>query len=117
MGKHSDEQRKRITRSMRTSGKADTPFFRMYEDTFHSDEFQALTPTARLLYIDMGIRSGSNIDDFTFPYRDYRGRYSLGGFNKAKGQLVRAGFIKEKSYYKQESHYALSSEWMRKKPP
>ena len=115
--KTGDEQRKRITQNIPTGSKKNVPFFRVYADLLRSKQFQALTPTARMLYIDMGIESGKNIDDFVFPRREYSERYGHRTFQKAKAQLIEAGFIKEYTYFKQESHYSLSSEWTRKRPP
>lgn len=91
------------------------PYARIYADLFDSPQFQALTPTAKLLFVDMLIRSGGQ-DDFIFPRREYKGRYTPTVFTAAKDQLVRAGFLKEKKYYKQDSQYCISSDWMRTDP-
>lgn len=91
------------------------PYARVYADLYDSDQFQALTPTAKLLFIDMLIRSGGQ-DDFIFPRREYKGRYTPTVFTSSKDQLIAAGFLKETKYYKQDSIYKISSEWMRSEP-
>lgn len=96
--------------------KNNVPFFCVYADLLKSEQFQSLTRSAQILYIDMGIASGSNYDDFIFPRREYKKRYSRDTFQRSKDQLIKGGFIKEKKCYKQESHYSLSSDWMRKNP-
>lgn len=67
--------------------------------------------TAQLIYVDMGIESSKNIDDFTFPYELYKGRYSKTTFDKAIKELEKHGFIKVKRFKGKESHYALSADW------
>lgn len=91
----------------------DVPFFVVYADLFYSPQFQKLSPSTRLLYIDMGIASCGNKDDFTFPYRLYKDRYSKATFANGIKELEKYGFIKATRYYKQETHYVLSFDWMR----
>lgn len=110
-GKSSDLLKKRITKQPDKQ----LPYARVFCDLFDSPQFQALTPTARLLYIDMSIRCGGQ-DDFTFPRRSYNTRYSPAVFKRAKDQLVQAGFITETPYYKQDTLYRISSDWMRAEP-
>ena len=92
-----------------------TPYARIYADLFDSEQFQALTPTARLLFVDMLIRSGGR-DDFTFPRRIYKGRYTGSVFTRSKDQLIQAGFLKESKFYKSDTLYRISSDWMRSDP-
>lgn len=91
------------------------PYARIYADLFDSEQFQALTPTARLLFIDMLIKSGGQ-DDFVFPRREYKNRYSPSVFTSSKDQLIKAGFLKETVFYKQDSKYRICSDWQRSEP-
>ena len=111
-----DRQAERITPSARDPTKKNMPFFRVYADTVESEQFKSLTLSAQMLYIRMGIASGKDIDDFTFPRRAYKGVFTSRTFTMAKNQLKEAGFIEEKKYYKSESHYKLSSAWMNRPP-
>lgn len=96
------------------------PFARVYDDLFHSEIFQDLTPTARNLYIDM-ILQAKGEKEFVYPRRIYKSYYSAAAFQAAKDQLVKSGFISEKKYFKAETVYELSAEWKKrsrqKKPP
>ena len=91
-----------------------SPSFDINADLFYSEQFQKLSKTAKILYIDMGITSeskGNFKNDFTFPRSIYCERYSRDAFQTAKDQLVNAGFIMETKYSGEETHYSLSSKW------
>lgn len=107
-----DAQKCRITRA----ASKNIPFFRAYADLLRDPVFNELSPMTRLIYIEMGAESGKNIDDFTFPKSLYRDRYSFTTFVNAVKELEKHGFIKATRYYKQPTHYALSSDWMRSPP-
>lgn len=106
-----DELKKRLTRSPNKN----IPFARIFADQYHSPEFMALSKSARLIYIDFLLASGGETDYFTFPRREHR-HIPNQSFTRAKDELIRGGFIIEKAYYKQESQYKLSSDWMRTPP-
>ena len=107
----SDELKKRLTRYPTKQ----IPFARIFSDQFHCDEFLALSRSARLLYVDFLLASGGTTDFFTFPRRDHK-HIPPQSFVRAKNELIQGGFLKEKTYYKQESEYQISSDWMRTDP-
>ena len=92
------------------------PYARLKADMIESPQFRALSKWAIIIYAAGVARTKGKLD-FNFPRSEQkRAGIPTASFTRGKNELVQAGFITERKYYKQESVYTLSSEWMRREP-
>ena len=103
--KGNDFQREYISQSHK-----DNHFFRVYSSLLDSQPFNDLTPAAQMLYIRMGIHSNGKTE-FQYPKSEYMKYLSIGGFMKAKKQLLDHGFITETKYRTAPAIYRLHYGW------
>ena len=88
-------------------------FARVTSDLLNSAPFNALSFGAQILYVRMTVRAAGK-REFTFPHALYHPSFSNAAFERARNELVSAGFIEIKSSngnLRQPNVYAFCFRW------
>ena len=89
----------------------DAHFMRMFESLLYCERFINLTPSARILYVYMGLAS-SGKSEFKFPKSQYSRFMDKMTFERSKRLLIQNGFIEEiHSNATTPNVYRLSGLW------
>lgn len=94
----------------------DRHFGRFFSGVDDSEIFNSMTFAAQRLYISLILASNGK-NECEFPHSRYKKFMSNDAFQKAKQQLIEAGFLTETVYRCRKNRYKFSSEWMNKKMP
>ena len=78
-----------------------------------------LSPAAYKIYTYMLLESGGS-RSFTYPFSKYKGIVSKQGFQLIKGELIKAGLIREvhnNANLRKPNIYEFTDDWKRNDPP
>ena len=90
-------------------------FARVTSDLVNSEPFNKLSFGAQILYVRMTVRAAGR-REFTFPHSLYHACFSNAAFERARNELVKAGFVEivaKNGNLRLPNVYSFSFEWKR----